>query len=290
MSVYTDLLALLDKAIADMAAGGTGPGGHDLVYGGSAAKWTEAAHTLKARIYLHQVEKLGNAQYTSALAEARKGISSTANDWKTAHSGATSERNMWAQFQNTSFGLDLVAGSTLVDIMKAQNDPRLGEYFAKNAQGAYGGFDVTTGNTPAAAISQIVGSGRTNDPTFRQPIITFDETQLIIAEAAFQTNDKAAATTALNAVRARYGKPAIANPTLNDIMTEKYIALYQNPEVWNDYKRTCLPALKPARGKSRIPWRLFYGSTEEQTNPNTPATNAQNLFSVRNANDPAGCQ
>ena len=26
-------------------------------------------------------------------------------------------------------------------------------------------------------------------------------------------------------------------------MTEKYIALFQNIEVWNDYKRTCLPAL-----------------------------------------------
>ena len=32
---------------------------------------------------------------------------------------------MWAQFQNTSFGADLVAGSALVDLMKAQNDPRL---------------------------------------------------------------------------------------------------------------------------------------------------------------------
>jgi hypothetical protein len=290
MQVYADLLTLLDKAIADMAAGGTGPGEHDLVYGGSAAKWTEAAHTLKARIYLHQVEKLGNAQYTSALAEARKGISSPTNDWKTAHSSATSERNLWAQFQTTSFGLDLVAGSALVDIMKAQSDPRLAEYFGKNSAGGFVGYDVTTGNTPGATISQIVGSGRTNNTSFRQPIMTYDENQLIIAEAAFQTNDKATAATAFNAVRTRNSKPTIASPTLNDIMTEKYIALYQNPEVWNDYKRTCLPALKPARGKSRIPGRLFYGSTEEQTNSNTPSSNDQNLFTVRNANDPSSCQ
>ena len=118
------------------------PAGHDLVYGGSAAKWTEAAHTLKARIYLHQVEKLGNAQYTSALAEARKGISSPRTTGRRRIRRATSERNMWAQFQNTSFGLDLVAGSALVDIMKAQNDPRLADYFGKNSQGGYGGFDV----------------------------------------------------------------------------------------------------------------------------------------------------
>ncbi|MDB4877726.1 MAG: SusD-like protein [Gemmatimonadetes bacterium] len=290
MQVYADLLKLLDKAIADIAGGGTGPGAYDLVYGGNAAKWTEAAHTLKARIYLHQVEKLGNTQYTSALAEARKGISAPANDWKTAHTSATSERNMWAQFQTSSFGNDLVAGSALASIMVAQSDPRLAEYFGKNPQGAFGGYDVSTGSTNPLTISQISGSGRTSDPTFRQPIITYDENQLIIAEAAFQTGDVPTAAAALNIVRARYGKAAIAAPTLNDIMTSKYIALFQNPEAWNDYKRTCLPVLKPARGKSRIPGRIYYGLTEEQTNPNTPASGAQNLFTVRNANDPNACQ
>ena len=48
--------------------------------------------------------------------------------------------------------------------------------------------------------------------------------------------------------------------------------MFQNPEAWNDYKRTCLPVLKPARGRTRIPGRIFYGATEEQTNPNTPAS------------------
>src|SRR5947209_16006183 len=36
MQVYASLLTLLDKAIADMGAGGTGPGQADLVYGGNA--------------------------------------------------------------------------------------------------------------------------------------------------------------------------------------------------------------------------------------------------------------
>ena len=93
-------------------------------------------------------------------------------------------------------------------------------------------------------------------------------------------------------MRTRAGKPTIAAATLTlaDIMNEKYITLFENPEVWNDYKRTCLPALKAARGRSRIPGRLFYGLTEEQTNSNTPSTAAQNLFTVRNPNDPNGCQ
>ena len=217
MEVYGKLLTLLDKAISDLAAGGTGPGQADLVYGGNATKWTEAAHTLKARIYLHEVEKLGNAQYTSALTEARKGISAPANDWKTAHSSNTSERNMWAQFAQTSFGPDLVAGSGLVNLMKAQNDPRIGSYFQKNSAGAYVGYDVSTGGPDVATISALV-----SNPTAPQPIITYDETQLIIAEAAFQTNDRAAAATAFNLVRTRAGKPTIAAATLTlaDIMTE----------------------------------------------------------------------
>ena len=198
---------------------------------------------------------------------------------------------MWAQFQVSSFGNDLVAGKPLVDIMTATSDPRLAEYFGKNPSGGYGGYDVSTAATPANQISPLAGSARTNNPSFRQPIITFDETQLIIAEAAFQTSDRATAATAFNNVRTRLGKSTIAagTLTLNNIMSEKYITLFQNPEYWNDYKRTCLPVLHPARGKTVIPGRLYYGQTEEQTNPNTPPSTSQDLRTVRNANDPAAC-
>ncbi len=295
--IYSDLLTLLDKAIADMAAGGTGPGGFDIVYGGDKTKWTQAAHTLKARIYLHEVQKLGNSLYAKALAEAQQGISSPANDWLTVHNSATSQTNMWAQFQLSSFGNDLVAGSTLANIMVAQNDPRLPDYFGTNPAGGYGGYDVTTQATPQSEISPLYGSNRTNNKSFSQPIITYDETQLIIAESQFQLGNVAAAAAALNTVRARYRKPPIAVPTLNDIMTEKYILMFQNVEAWNDYKRTCLPVMKPARSKPNIPGRLYYGQTEEQTNGvdkygagHTPPAAAQNLFTVRNWNNPNACQ
>jgi starch-binding outer membrane protein, SusD/RagB family len=289
MAIYAKLLTLLDNAIADIKGAGTPNPSDDLIYGGNKTKWIEAAHTLKARVYLHRVEKLGNGEYTNALAEAQLGISKPADDFKSAHTGATSERNMWAQFQTSSFGNDLVAGSILVDLMKAQGDPRLPDYFAKNPNGAYGGYNVTTQATAVKDISPILGSGRTDDDAFPQPIITFDENQLIMAEANFKLTGAGAATTFLNTVRAETGKAAIAAPTLADIMNEKYIALYQNLEVFNDYKRTCLPVMHPARGKALIPGRLYYGQTEEQTNPNTPRSDQQNLFTVRNANDPAAC-
>jgi hypothetical protein len=290
MQIYAELLTVLDDAIADLNGAGTGPGDFDLIYGGDKAKWVQVAHTLKARIYLRRVEKLGKAEYASALSEANQGISSPANDFKTVHSSATSERNMWAQFQVSSFGADLVAGSVLANLMVAQNDPRLPEYFGKNKNGGYGGFDVTTGNTSLNDISPILGSARTNDPKFSQPIITFDENQLIKAEALLQgsTPNVAAAAVALDAVRSRYGKPFIAAPTLTDVMYEKYITTFQNIEAWSDYRRTCTPALKPASGKQVIPARLYYGSTEAQTNPNTPSF-ADQQANPRNENDPNPC-
>ena len=289
MQIYDDLLTLLDKAIADLNGGGNGPGSVDLVYGGDKTKWTQAAHTLKARIYLHRVEKLGNAEYGKALTEARLGISAPANDWLTQHSAANAERNVWNQFQTTSgFGQDLVAGAKLVAIMKAQNDPRLPDYYAQSPNGGYIGFDVTVGTTDVKTVSLLRGNRQT-DPQFRQPIITYDENQLIIAEASLQTGDAAGAALALKNVRDRYGKSVIAAPTLSDIMTEKYIALFQNPEVWNDYKRTCLPALAPAVGKAVIPGRFLYGQTLVQTDPQ-PATENDNITSRRNTNDPAACQ
>ncbi len=288
LQVYSELLTLLDGAIADLAGAGSGPGAFDLIYGGDKTKWAQAAHTLKARIYLRRVEKLGNAQYASALTEANLGISAPANDFKTAHSSATSERNMWAQFQVSSFGADLVAGAVLANLMIAQTDPRLPEYFGKNPSGGYGGYDVTTGSTPLAQISPILGSGRTDNSSFRQPIITYDENQLIKAEASVQTGDVPGAAIALNAVRARFGKGPIAAPTLTDIMNEKYILTFQNLEAWSDYRRTCIPALKPATGKLVIPARLYYGSTEAQTNPNTPSFTDQQA-NPRNENDPNAC-
>src|ERR1700730_3528581 len=288
MQVYSELLTLLDGAITDLGGAGTGPGAFDLIYAGDKTKWVQAAHTLKARIYLRQVEKLGNARYASALTEANLGISAPANDFKTAHSSATSERNMWAQFQVSSFGADLVAGSVLANLMNAQSDPRLPEYFGKNPSGGYGGFDVSTGIVVLSQISPILGSGRTNNSSFRQPIITYDENQLIKAEASLQTGNVAAAAIALNAVRARFGKAAIVAPTLTDIMNEKYILTFQNLEAWSDYRRTCIPALKPATGKLAIPARLYYGSTEAQTNSNTPSF-ADQQASPRNENDPNAC-
>ena len=302
--VYADLQALLTEAIADIESGtGDGPGAVDLVYGGDTEKWVEAAYTLKARLHMHTAERLGNAAYTAAIAAATNGISAPANDFRTFHTTATSERNIWNQFNTSSFGPDLVAGKRLADLMVARNDPRLDDYFGRNANGGYGGNDQSGAtSTPSGEISPL--EGLRNDPEYRQPILSWEENELILAEARYQVAGGGAAGVAaaqphLNAVRNRYSLPVVP-ATLENIMTEKYIALFQNIEVWQDYKRTCLPVLDPVGSATVVPGRIYYGTTEASANPNTPDTQSQlskggiagdrpGVGGFRNWNDPSPC-
>jgi hypothetical protein len=88
--------------------------------------------------------------------------------------------------------------------------------------------------------------------------------------------------------------PALASVTFDDVMIEKYIAMYQNVDVWSDYKRTCLPVLTPFGTATEVPGRLPYSSTERTANPNIPLPSAfpagtTAVSQLRNWNDPNAC-
>jgi starch-binding outer membrane protein, SusD/RagB family len=308
-AVYDSVQALLSRAIANLGGAGPGPGDRDLVFGGVAASWIKVAHTMKARYFLHTVEAAGAgllgtrtaAQvYADVIAQATLGIAdaSGAGDFRAFHGQNTSERNVWYQFSQTTFGTDLVAGKRLVDFMKARNDPRLPQYFGRNAGNGFGGDDVNA-SQPADSVSAV--DGTRNSPTFRQPFVSYAENELILAEANNRGTpaNYVVALQHLNNERAAAGLAATAGAgaaLLDSIMTEKYVAMFQNIEVWSDYKRTCRPALVPYTGPGsgaiagKIPGRFFYGSNERNTNQNIPDPSAQvanNGF--RNRNDPTAC-
>lgn len=281
--VYVAVQAKLDTAITMLGSGtGKGPGVQDIYYGGNAAKWVRLAHTLKARYYLHTVEKLGNAGYASALAQAQQGLQP--NDDLLGIAGANPQsNNTWYQFVVIQRAGYLSAGKNLVDLLKSQNDPRLAEYFSKNAAGQYEGAPP---NTQQNSTISVLNESTRIKADFQQPLVTWAENQLIIAEAALQTGNSGLALQAYNAARTDAGAPTATSVTLADIMTEKYISLFQNVEVWNDYKRTCLPRLTPAAGNSEIPGRILYPAAETTTNPNFPPPSGQ---PTRNWNDPNAC-
>src|SRR5712692_5169062 len=171
----------------------------------------------------------------------------------------------------------------------------------------------TTAMDPPVPISTFNAfiDGATPPGDFRQPEITYVETQLIAAEASFRIGGTAAAQPFLDAARTNraYGAtggsavtfPALPSvpATLQNIMEEKYVALYLNPEVWSDWKRTCLPALAtapPPGGTApqnfSIPGRLPYGQTEINANPNTPTTSSAGVAITStsiNPNQPTAC-
>ena len=286
-SVYDSTLNLLNTAITNVTSGvGLGPTSNDLVYHGSTAKWAAFAHSLKARILLHMVAA-GGATYAQVLTESNLGISASngSGDYVVAFDGALQfSSNNWWQFMNANGGTgragDMVASnapdtvvatrinSYLWNTLRASGDPRWAEYFDST--------NASTGNMSAYR----------QDPGYQQPLLTYAETQLIIAEAQHIANPGAAKTALNNAQTSWHtanawhnavNVPLSATATLSDIMMEKYITLFQNVEVWNDWKRTCIPALTVvATGTANplypgIPARIYYGLTEQQTNPNIPA-------------------
>jgi hypothetical protein len=308
-----------------------------------AAVYTQVAHSLKARYHMHLAE-VDPSHYALALAEVPLGINTPANDMLWFHDQSPTGQNVWWQFMNTRTDIGPGAAIVEIMKRRiaqgVDNDERLNFYFQQAAfdpdpatagdevpvgffgyrPGASSGLQTASGiyngdGSPAAAGGAGDPGGnyslfnfidQNTDPgDVRTPIITYAETQLIGAEAAFQTGGQGAAQPFLDAARAQrsYGArgtaPIVFTPlppvpaTLENIMEEKYVTLFLNIEAWNDYKRTCLPALAPAPaalgspvpGGNPVPGRLPYGISEINANPHTP-----NVSPVgRNANDPNPC-
>ncbi|MGQ0537450.1 MAG: SusD/RagB family nutrient-binding outer membrane lipoprotein [Gemmatimonadaceae bacterium] len=285
LDVYAKLQTLLDGAIADLGANQGEVGGLDLSLGGSPAAWARVARTLKARLYMHTAE-VNSGAYALALAQAQQGISAPSGDLNTYHSPASGEENIWWQFIARDRDSYMRPGKFLVDLMNARGDPRRAEYFTRNAAGNFNG--AAPGEGLDEAIHSNLGPGRLL-PDFPQPLVTWAENQSIIAEAAYRGGNTALALTTLNALRASFGLPPVAAAgiaLLRAILDEKYIALFQSYEVFNDWKRTCYPNLRPSSQAfgGNIPARFTYPVAERTANSeNIPVPGSQPR---RNQNDP----
>lgn len=290
--VYAHVQAKLDSAITFLAATGPrniGPiNGVDLFYGDNAQQqWTELAHTLKARYHLHTAEVLGAAAYTAARDEALLGISDPANDFTTKHSSSdVTTSNIWFQFVSTAAQNYIAAGKFLVELLKGTGDPRLSDYYLEaESSGDFVGADPGEQLSPSD-ISTFAPARVAAD--FPQPLVTYGENQLILAEASYNLGDEGTANSALDAAATAAGATppgTLSGPALlQAILTEKYIELFQNIEVWSDYRRTCLPALVPSAGTTAIPARLPYPLSERNANPSIADPGG-----TRNWNDLNGC-
>ena len=273
VNILRDMQAELDLAIGDLNSDAASninlPEEDDLIFGGDAASWRQIARVLKARYYnrLSKQDPAGSATNALAALDAAYADGFTAaNDMMAYFGEAANEWNQWYAFEQqrsgyitlNQFFLDLLAG-----------DPRLPLYVTPDNDGNF---------TDQQPIGPYYG-----DLSSPLPLATFFEAKFIEAEAALRSGDKARAATAYNAaVTANLTKLGVPDPaylaananetdasiTLGKIMTQKYVAMFTQPEVWTDWRRTDLPALtpNPDGNVAGIPRRLTTAQSERLYN------------------------
>ncbi len=289
--VLDTIQQLLDEGIALLSLPASEnvdlPGADDLIFRevGPAGdwvsrtdRWIKAAWTLKARYANRMSLKDPSGSATAVLGYLAEGMSEPADIMEAKHDGES--LNQWGAFQSQREGY-IVANKFFVDMLAANNDPRLPYYFAEASGGGYAGADLT-----AEQIDPDVSTiGVFLDATRNFPILTFFEAKFLAAEAQSRLGQDA--STALNeAIRAsvQYASAGADNgasiaiytagtATLENIMTEKWKAMFGQIEPYNDFRRTGFPAVPVRPGsagaiRGYIPARFPTPQQERQNNPN----------------------
>ncbi len=302
-AVYGKLQSLLNEAIANLAVGSGRPASNsDIYFDGNPAAWTEVAHTLKARYYMHTKE------YALAYAEAQQGISSADNSLMGPHGTATENSNLnYTFFAVEVRQSDLVTSDFMASLVApdATSSPDITNYRGNaktNETGRYHYlFQITSFGTQPNINSNAFAA-----QTAPAPIVTFEENMLILAEAGFRSAGFAKGLEHLNEYRAylaaggymtnaapadlQYDAYVTAdfenggmenldgvsadNALLREILEERYVTFFGQIEGFNDTRRTMNEAavrvpVVPNTG-SQLPERFLYPTSEIDRNPNVP--------------------
>lgn len=267
--IYSEIDNMLSEAISlfNGDGGALVPGSDDLIYGGDISKWLKAAHLLAARAALHRALLDENKYYNDVLTHLANAFEGPEDDMRLQYTSGPTSAAPWYRFNRDRTGdIQMAEGSkmsALYLIMTDLNDPRLPIYSADFVD-----FD--------------------NHPYFKPdrnyPLATYTEQKFMEAEALMKTGGDAAAIhdAFVAGIQSSFDElgldatdylaaidPGEGNVTMEDIMTQKYIALYTQPEVYNDWRRTEIPTLTPNSG-STIPYRFPYPASELTLNLNTP--------------------
>ena len=264
--IYAAAYALLDEG-QSLLAGGAGAltiGGDDVFYGGDVANWDRAASAIRARALLK------DKNYTGAMSEAMASFSEASQNLAFAYPDA-GNAGPWYRFNDGRTG-DIEFHPTMRGLMTDLND--------------------------LDRLNVMDGTFTTSHPylkaDFLQEMITFREMQFIIAEADVRAGVTQVGYDAyLAGIRASFDRlgaggydeyiaqesinPGVGNLTLEHVMTQKYIAMYLQPEVYSDWRRTGIPALTPVSGTT-IPVRWNYALNEYLFNTNAPDETSIDIY------------
>lgn len=191
ISVFNAVIALLDDALPDLQAAPSRSLDFDIYHGGDATKWLETANTLRARYYLQLKD------YANAYAAAQSGISSAANSLLYTPRGdasqAEGDKNLfWMILAGSRTGDIGTGNSHLMQLLDAgsgisRNNAKTDE----TARFNYYTIDEGSATGNLGVIEQF-------EP---QPLISYEENLLILAEAGARTVDFATGLGHLNSLR-----------------------------------------------------------------------------------------
>ena len=182
-AIYDDLISRLDAAINTLG-GDSGMGSYDLVYGGDADQWKKFANSLKLRIAIRLADVDPGTSESLAEAAVASGVFTGVEDnFSLAYQGSTPNTNpLWVSLIQSGRS-DYVAASTLVDPMKALDDPRLPYYFrdtfgepAEFLGGVYGDNNAYNAFSHPGLLQE--------DPTWPGVIMSYWEVAFLLADAA----------------------------------------------------------------------------------------------------------
>lgn len=301
VDVYAALQITLDDAISNLSAStGLAFAAQDFIYQGNVQKWTAAAYTLKARLYLH------TGQYAEAVKNANLGIKGTSGDALVPHGtsqGVDTNQN-YDFFRVSRAGDTGFSGAFLPVLLQS----RINSSNTKTDEQAIYNHYIKIGITGTGNLDPNTVDGAFT-ANASHPILSYYENQLILAEAQARLGNLDLSLAALNTVRLELNKgylngkifsnvgrkyeayvltdfdaAGLANPKksttaqvamLYEIISQRYIVFLMQYEAFNDYRRlaSALPIVQlpiPLTVGTNKPQRLIYPQEEINTNPNVP--------------------
>ncbi len=286
-AVYSALLTRLDADIAALDPSVDGWGAADIIYGGDVSAWKLFANSFKLKMGI----TLADADPTKAKSVVESAVASgvfasNADNASFAYmSGPPNTNPIWVDLVQSG-RKDFVAATTIVNIMKPLNDPRIPLYFTTDFAGGYSGAapgassNYATFSKPSTTIT---------DPAYPALLLGYDEVEFDLAEAVergFTVTGTAMShyNAAVTASILYWGGTTsdattyLAQPSVNyltaagtykqKIGTQEWIALYnRGVDSWIAIRRLDYPVIvAPSSALSVFPVRYTYPINEQNLN------------------------
>ncbi len=288
--LYTEIFALLDRAIANLAMETTFPslGGQDFLYGGNVERWTQFANGLKAR-YTARLALRNGGQWDDVIAFANSSFTSADEEAKYVYDGSSSLSPFAMFFDDRDY---FGASQSLNDKLVDRNDPRADAFFIP-----YPGEEEIVFAQPGAPnqVQGLYGISALTFEAYTRPtyLLSYHELEFLKAEAHARLDQQTEAAEALeNAITAAFVKvglpadsaqsyietevtPRFEANMVQEIMVQKYLAFFEEEafEAYNDIRRLRANDENYITLTNTLPFplRFTYGADDVTTNPNVAA-------------------